>query len=96
MRLLAFPFRVDATGRIASVERDSDDDLQQRLAMLVLTRTGERPLTPGFGMPDPAGEGFDPQLLAAAAVEYGPDVDLDDIAVVNNGDGTQDVTIHYQ
>jgi hypothetical protein len=95
-RVLAFPFRLDRTGRIATVEQDSEDDIAQQLAMLILTRPEERPLTPGYGTPDPAFEGFDPLLLAAAAEEFGPDVEIEDITVLDRGDGTQDVTINFQ
>lgn len=95
-RVLAFPVHVDSTGRIATVEQDSEADIAQQLAMLILTRPDERPLTPGYGTPDPAFTGFDPQLLAASAEEFGPAVDIDTVTITDRGDGTQDVTIRFE
>ena len=95
-RVLAFPFAITRGGRIATVEQDSEEEITQQLAMLMLTRPDERPLTPGYGMPDPAFEGIDPLLLAAAAEEFGPAVEISDVDAVDRGDGTQDVTIHYE
>jgi phage baseplate assembly protein W len=48
---LAFPFRVAADGRIATVADGSDAHLRDMLVLLVTTVTGERVMRPEFGSP---------------------------------------------
>lgn len=55
MRLISFPFRFDPhTKGVAPVTVGSDQEAAEAIAMLALTRPGERELCPGFGTPDPA------------------------------------------
>lgn len=62
--------------------------------MLALTRTGERPLAPTFGLPDPTFAGFDPHLLVAAVNQWGPDTTINNIAL-DPGDDVQTVTVNF-
>ena len=50
---LSFPFRLTPTGSVATVEAGSDAEADEAIAVLVLTRIGERRMRPNFGIPDP-------------------------------------------
>lgn len=56
-QLISFPMRIQSNGRIALVEQDSTNHIGEELAILVLSRPGERDLVPSFGIEDPAFEG---------------------------------------
>lgn len=71
---ISFPFRLLPNGDVATVEQNSDEGDQEGVAQLILTRVGERPLEPGFGLPDPTFHGFEITELAAALAIYGPPV----------------------
>lgn len=64
--------------------------------MLALTRVGERPLVPGFGLTDPAFATFEPSELAAAVTLWGPRVVLDRIDVSAVDDSTIAVEVGYR
>lgn len=54
---LAWPLRLDpTTGRLATVEQDSDEDIAQCIRAIVRTRLGGRPDLPDMGVPDPTFE----------------------------------------
>lgn len=93
--LIAYPFRVDPGGEIATVEAGSDEQLAQELAVAVLTRTGERSLVPGFGIADPAFIGLDEDALRLHIDLYGPPVDLERVDVAYLSDTAQDVVVHF-
>lgn len=63
--------------------------------MLALTRTGERALVPGFGLPDPTFAGFERTQLAAALALWGPPVALARIDVSAVDDHTQAVEVNF-
>lgn len=55
MKLLSFPFRIDrVSGQAATVTVGSDQEAAEAIALLALTRPGERELCPGFGSRDPS------------------------------------------
>lgn len=49
MDLLAFPFRLRPDGSAATVLDGTDEAHAQDVALLCLTRKGERPLVPDYG-----------------------------------------------
>jgi hypothetical protein len=73
-RLISFPFALDATGSIASVEQDSDAEVEQQLAVAMLTRPGERITVPTFGTADPSFAGFGIAAVQRHCLDFGPDV----------------------
>ena len=75
-RILSFPFRLAGAGAVATVEQASDEANAEQLAVLLLTRTGERPMVPSFGLTEPAFRGIDPGEVAAGVELYGPPVRL--------------------
>ena len=66
--VISFPFHVTAAGDVATVERGSDAEVVEAIAVLLLTQPGERPLAPEYGTPDPAYAG-----LSAGGVQLGLD-----------------------
>lgn len=78
-RILAYPFRVDAGGSAATVEQNSDVAEVEQVAVIILTRLGERALVPDFGITDPAFAGVNPSELVAAVARWGPPVRLTDV-----------------
>lgn len=94
--VLSHPFRFGPNGRAVTVTQDSDDQRAELLAVLILTRPGERPLTPGFGTPDPAFVGLDVAALEAATNVFGPDVRVTDVRIDITGPASQDVTIEFE
>lgn len=73
-RLISFPFRIDGTGAIASVDQDSDPEIEEQLAIAALTRPGERITVPTFGVADPAFDRFQLAALQRHCLDFGPDV----------------------
>lgn len=95
MRVLSFPFRFTPTGSAATVEQDSDGCYAEQLALLVQTQQGERPLTPGFGITDPAFGEVDTAQIAAAASEFVPDVTVTSVTIDGRDDALTDVTVSF-
>lgn len=54
VQLIAHPFRLGGDGRVETHEQDSDAYLAERIALILGTHLGERPLVPAFGVSDPA------------------------------------------
>lgn len=77
--LISYPFRLAESGRVVTVRDGSDDAITEQIAVLVLTIAGERPLVPGFGLPDPAYSELDTEALSAALALFGPDVVVSDV-----------------
>lgn len=70
--VLSFPFRLDRQGHVATTERGSDAEVEEALAVLTMTVIGERPLTPEYGVPDPAFMGLDLSDVSAGVADWGP------------------------
>lgn len=82
MRLLSYPFRLTPAGDVATVEQGTEDEAAEALAVLVLTRKGERELVPDFGVSDPVARGLNLAEIAAGLIDYGPPgVVVDDVSV---------------
>jgi len=94
--VLSYPVRLLPSGRIATVEQDSTDHYRELLVALALTRLGERPLVPAFGIPDPAFEGIDLASVATGAAIFGPPVTIDDVTVTVESESVQSVTITFE
>lgn len=69
---ISFPFRLTPTGAVATVERGSDAEIDEAIAVLVLTVIGERPMRPGYGVPDPAFAGLYPGDIQVGLDTHGP------------------------
>lgn len=94
-RILSHPFRLGRTGEAVTVEQDTDPANAEQLAVLVLTRLGERTLVPSFGIPDPAFGELDRGALAAAVELHGPPVSIEALEVAYPTETTQEVTVAF-
>lgn len=70
-RHLAWPVRKDKTAVLATVQERSAEDLAMQTGLIAVTKRGERPLVPGFGVDSPVGaKRVDPEVLRAACDEW--------------------------
>lgn len=72
MDVLSYPFRLAPGGGVATVPDGSSEAHAEAIAVLALTRRGERVLVPGFGITDPVFTGVDVAELNAALATFGP------------------------
>lgn len=70
---LSFPFRLTPTGSVATVERGSDAEIEEAIAVLCLTSIGERPMRPTYGVPDPGFNGLHVGDVQVGLDEHGPE-----------------------
>ena len=70
---ISFPFRLTPTGSVATVERGSDAEIEEAIAVLVLTPIGERPMRPTYGVPDPGFAGLHVGDVQVGLDEHGPE-----------------------
>lgn len=75
--ILSHPFRLAPSGSVATVEQDTAAADAEQIAVLILTRTGERPLVPAFGISDPVFAELNPAEVLAGIATYGPPVDIE-------------------
>lgn len=93
-RVLAWPFRFSA-GQAATVEQDSEADLSQQVALVLLTRRGERPLAPAFGLDDPTNRSVDAGEITAAVAAGVPGITVTDVQVRPESASTVKVDVNY-
>lgn len=94
--VLSHPFRLDSTGAVATVTEGSDEANAEAIAVLLLTRKGERDLVPGFGIADPTYAELDVAELNVALDDYGPPVTVTATAVEYPTDTTERVELTFQ
>lgn len=81
VRLISFPFRLDPTGSVATVEQDGDAEIGEQIALAMLVRPGERIQVPTFGVKDPAFVGFEMGALQRHLDDFGPQVDVTTVTI---------------
>lgn len=94
-RLISFPFRLDTTGAIASVEQDSDPEIEEQIAVAVLTRPGERITVPTFGVADPAFARFLVGALQRHVLDFGPPVQINAVTAKLTADDREEVQVSW-
>lgn len=95
-RLLSYPFRVGPSGTAVTVEQGSDRAHGEELAVLVLTRLGERILAPDYGVDDPIFDELRLEDVSAGVAMFGPPVDVAELETVFTDDRTQEVRLGYE
>jgi len=93
---MSFPFRLDATGSIATVEQGADVEIDEQIALAMLTRPGERIQVPTFGVADPAFAGFQLGMLQRHLNDFGPEVDVVTVTKFIRVDGREEVVINWK
>ena len=94
--LISHPFRLSPDGTVATVLDTSDQYRAEQIAMLVLTRPGERPLVPDLGLLDPTFNGFDDATLQEQVDAFAPPATVVDVDIVVTSDRSQDVTVSFE
>jgi hypothetical protein len=95
-RIISHPFRLLGNGTVATVDQSTDEANGEQLAVLALTRRGERVLRSAFGVGIDAFAVFDPTDLAAAVALYGPPVVLTDVEVTPRTETVVDVVVRFE
>jgi hypothetical protein len=95
VRVISFPFRLDGTGSVATVEQDSDVEVEEQIALATLTRTGERIQVPTFGIADPVFSGFQAGALQRHLIDFGPHVTIKAMNINPTVDGREEVVIDW-
>lgn len=91
---LRLPLTVGPTGRLATVEADSVEDVAQSLGVLAATRVGERLSVPQYGSPEQLfGQGPNVDELRGSASRWEPRADPYSITVTRDGD---DLTVNVR
>ena len=97
MDVLSHPFRLGPDGSAVTVLDGGPDANAEAVAVLAMTRKGERVLVPSFGITDPAFAEVDPAELNAGLATFGPeDVTVTGVEVTYPNDRTADVTVVYE
>lgn len=96
MELLSHPFRLTANGSVATVTDDTDQAAAEGLAILAMTRKGERVMAPEFGLTDPAFDEVSVAELNVGLGDYGPgNVTVTGIQVDYPNETTQRVELAF-
>lgn len=84
---LVWPVRIADDGQLATVTQGSRDDLVSQVGLIAVTRPGERPLVPDFGVASPiGGKRVKAEVLQSACDRWiGPG--LVNIQVLHRGGG---------
>ncbi|MGH3986687.1 MAG: hypothetical protein ACRDTZ_05140 [Pseudonocardiaceae bacterium] len=90
------PFRLGSDGAVFTVEQGSDRDTENLIAAAVLTRPGEREQVPTFGVADPAFTGWETTALGRHLLDFGPEVDITDLAITRTADNREEVAIGWE
>jgi uncharacterized protein len=107
MTRLAFPFGAAPSGRSASVEYGSDDQVRQMLDLLIFTMAGERVMRPDLGSPvmqmvfdtgnGPAAIALQATLRAAITQWLGGVLALHDLAVTfDENNAVLQIAVRYE
>lgn len=92
-RILSHPFRLTLAGTVATVDQDTEQADAEQLAVLALTRVGERELVPAFGMTEPVFADFDVADFVAGVATYGPPVDIVNVSTSPVGDAGRELLV---
>lgn len=94
-RLISFPFRLDANGAVATVDQGSDAEIEEQIAVAMMTRPGERITVPTFGVNDPAFTGFLLSALIRQVTDFGPRVTVENVSVNRLDEGREQVVVKW-
>jgi hypothetical protein len=94
--LISFPFRLNKSGVVATVEEGTDEAAAEELAMLCMTQPGERELVPEYGLPDLVFRGVIQEELTSKIALFGPPVSITAINSTFPRDGEQLIDIEFE
>lgn len=94
-RLISFPFRLDANGAVATVDQGSDAEIEQQIAVAMMTKPGERITVPTYGVNDPTFNGFLLSALIRQVTDFGPHVTIRKVSVDRLDEGREQVVVEW-
>jgi hypothetical protein len=96
MDTLRFPIKFDEQKQIVKLQENTDDYVKQLISFCILTEPFILPLTPDFGVADPAFSTVSPERLMLAANKFVPEVSIVAVdATINDTDGRVAVKFIY-
>lgn len=94
-QVLSHPLRLGPDGGFLKIEQDSDDSLAEQLAVLLLTKQGERSLVPTFGVPDPTFRLLSEDEINLSVALFGPPISVSVVEYAIDAEGRAEVTVVY-
>lgn len=94
--VLSHPFRIGPSGACATVEEDTEPAHTEAVAVVCLTRKGERPLVPSFGVLDPVFDELDLAEVNAVLATHGPAITVTGIEVTYPTSTTAAVRLSFE
>ena len=95
MELISHPFRLRPNGTVYTVDQNSGDADAQQVAMILLTKIGERQAVPGFGVTDYTFAVPDVNQIVGAISLYYPGVTLENVKAVWEDNGFLRMEIEF-
>lgn len=95
VHLISFPFRIGLNGSVVTRPDDSSDYYAEQLAQMCLTKPGERPQVPLYGINDPTYHQIDAQELAYKVDLFGPPVRIVSVTSQYVSATEQDVRVEF-
>lgn len=95
MDCLSFPIKF-SSGQIKTLQRGSFEYYRQILTLSILTEIGEHPITPDFGVLDPAFISIEPADFILNAARYLPEVEITNINPNLRNDGSLSVEFDFR
>lgn len=94
--LLSHPFRLNQNGAMAVRDEHTDEYVSERLAVIISTRPGERPMVPLFGIEDPAFGSLSLPALQVQMELFDIPVIITDVVEEPVSDGTTNVYVDFE
>ena len=93
MEVLSIPFRLMPNGRAERVWQGSEAHVQQQAAQFMATNTGELPMSPLYGIEDPAFRDVRAAEVVMGMAEFHPSVNVRSVFVVMGKNGLSDILV---
>jgi hypothetical protein len=95
MDTLSFPIRF-VNGSVEKIEEGTDSYYGQLLALTIHIKPGELPLTPYYGVEDPAFNDEIKVSLASQASYFIPEIDIDEVQIVEEDSGRSNLKVSFR
>lgn len=95
VNLISFPFRIGPNGAVVTRPDDSNEYYAELLAAMLLTKPGERPQVPLYGVNDPTFSEIDPQELVYKVDLFGPPVRIVNVTSRFVSETQQDIRVEF-
>jgi len=93
MELLSIPFRISDDGRAERIWQGSEAHAVQQALQFVSTRPRELPMSPMYGLDDPAFRTMDAAEVVVGMATYHPEVMVESVLVYDGESGIADVVV---